>query len=179
MLPREQKTRRTYKSKYWNGDPRKCKYCDNPAKRNITPDGDNKGYYKTCGKQKCLTAQYRDMAVNAQKCCSITKICEYCNKPYQGKSQRQRWCFECVPNSEARARMQRYGLSELNYRKMLIEQDNLCYLCREKFPRCVDHGHKSNKIRKLLCDGCNTKLAAVDNREWLEKALTYINEFGE
>jgi hypothetical protein len=39
----------------------------------------------------------------------------------------------------------------------------------------VDHSHKTNKVRDLLCTKCNTLLGAVDdNVEILEKAIKYL-----
>ena len=28
---------------------------------------------------------------------------------------------------------------------------------------CVDHCHSSNNVRKLLCEGCNTKLGSIES----------------
>ena len=158
-------------------DGRKCKYCNRPAKINLTNYGRNKGYYRTCGRKKCVTEQYRDESVNARKVGLSKKVCEHCGKEYTGTSMRQKWCTICCPNNVSRSRMQRYGISEPEYQSMLSEQGSLCAICKEKFPRCVDHDHKSKKTRKLLCDKCNMRLAAVDDKKWLERALAYITLF--
>lgn len=173
----ENRTRKTLKSKYHTRKSRKCKYCNREAKRNIQPDQRNKGFYKTCGRKKCLTAQYRDAGVNARKACVSGKVCKHCGTHYRGTSARQKWCKNCCPDKAARARMQRYGISEPEYQNMLLSQNGLCAICKIKFPRCVDHDHNNNKVRKLLCDGCNTKLASVENKLWLERALAYITLF--
>jgi Recombination endonuclease VII len=167
-------------SRYWKrGEIRQCKYCSQPAKKNLRPNGENKGWYKTCGNVVCLTAQYRDQMVNAKKCWRGTFRCEGCKIETLARGRGQRWCSFCVPNNSARGRMQRYGLSEPQYRQMLLEQNNLCYLCQEKFPGCVDHDHNTNKVRRLLCDGCNTKLSGIDNPDWLERALQYVKAFSQ
>ena len=165
------------RSRYW-GVPRKCNRCDHPAKRNLRPDGKNKGYYKTCGSATCLTAQYRDVAINGRKAWRATFICECCKGEYTAKCRKQRWCYVCIPDKASRSRMQRYGISYPAYQQMLKDQNNLCYLCKEKFPSCVDHNHATNQVRKLLCDGCNTKLSGIDDVNWLTSALTYITDFG-
>ena len=46
---------------------KKCKYCTADVKRAITPNGRNKGYYKTCGSLECTTAMYRDKEVCMKK----------------------------------------------------------------------------------------------------------------
>jgi hypothetical protein len=164
------------KSKWWRGEPRKCKYCDKLAKKNLRPDGKNKGYYRTCGSTECLDAHNHDNAVNARKAWKGTRFCEVCKNEYLARGRKQRWCKTCVPNAAARGRMRRYGISEPQYQKMLKEQDYLCYICKDKYPRCVDHDHVTNKVRKLLCDGCNHQLVGIDNELWLEAALAYIRE---
>jgi hypothetical protein len=176
MRPQEVKTRFVTRSKYHTAQPPKCKHCSRDVKRNTTPDGRNKGYYRTCGNPECLTAQYRDTGVNAQKRCKpYPKTCEGCHQAYEACGHTQRWCYICVPNKEARSRMQRYGISEPQYQDMLREQNNVCAICRLKFPRCVDHSHITGIVRKLLCDGCNTRLSGIDDRRWLERALEYVS----
>lgn len=45
---------------------KKCKWCDNPAKKNMQGTR-NKGHYKTCGSTECLRKQYDDPCVNKSK----------------------------------------------------------------------------------------------------------------
>lgn len=47
-------------------------------------------------------------------------------------------------------------------KKLLLEQKNICPICDRdlsKLPSkqvCLDHNHKSGKIRAVLCRGCNS-----------------------
>lgn len=50
-------------SEYHTRRPPKCKYCHDPVKQNII-NGRNKGYCKTCGKEECITASFRDPEVS-------------------------------------------------------------------------------------------------------------------
>lgn len=58
-----------------------------------------------------------------------------------------------------------YGITLIQYQEMSKEQDNKCAIC-EKINEfgawnnklVVDHCHKTNKIRQLLCDKCNKGL---------------------
>jgi hypothetical protein len=125
-----------------------------------------------------MTAQYRDQSVNAKKRCKpYPKVCELCSKPYEARAWIQRWCDICVPNKKSRERMRRYGISETTYQQMLKDQNGLCAICETEPPSYVDHNHSTGKVRKLLCSGCNTRLAAVDDTTWLEKALKYVSIF--
>ncbi len=58
---------------------------------------------------------------------------------------------------------------------MLAEQEDRCGLCRGEMPRpCVDHNHLSGKVRALLCVGCNTKLEAIENEQFMLLARDYL-----
>ncbi len=77
----------------------------------------------------------------------------------------------------------RYGISVEDFEKMLVEQQNKCYICyidvQETIKKrlCIDHDHDSGKIRKLLCTKCNTALGLVaENIQILENMITYISE---
>lgn len=45
---------------------KRCKYCDQEAKRMII-NGRNKGHYRTCGSEQCLKANYSDPKVIERK----------------------------------------------------------------------------------------------------------------
>jgi hypothetical protein len=54
----------------------------------------------------------------------------------------------------------KYGISSKDYELMLEAQGGKCKICNEhqdnlKRILCVDHQHKTGKIRGLLCDTCN------------------------
>lgn len=103
------------------------------------------------------------------------KVCEYCKVTYLPTGSKQRWCVTCVPDADARSRMQRYNISESEYDIMLQESEGKCYLCGDVKKRLVvDHDHKTGKVRKLLCDGCNSALNRFEMPEWRERASIYI-----
>lgn len=51
-----------------------------------------------------------------------------------------------------------YGISLDHYNLMLFSQNGLCKICkgRTELSLFVDHCHKTNKVRGLLCITCNT-----------------------
>ena len=66
---------------------------------------------------------------------------------------------------------------------MFKEQKGRCAICerhQNDLTRtlCVDHDHKINKVRELLCNECNVALAAFenfDNKPFIE----YLNKHKE
>jgi len=72
-----------------------------------------------------------------------------------------------------------YGITLDDYNKMFNAQEGKCAICKKhqnelKKTLCVDHDHKTGKVRELLCMTCNTDLASVENR--LEEMTNYLNK---
>ena len=72
-----------------------------------------------------------------------------------------------------------YGITLDDYNKMFNEQEGKCAICQRhqnELTRtlCVDHDHKTNKVRALLCVTCNTDVSVVENR--LEEMTKYLNK---
>ena len=68
----------------------------------------------------------------------------------------------------------RYGLSEDDYQKMLVNQDNRCACCGGVFIKTphIDHCHTTGRVRGLLCAKCNTGLGVYEkNKELFERYL--------
>jgi len=54
----------------------------------------------------------------------------------------------------------RYGMTPADYDQMFIEQDGKCIVCgidqnELNHTLCVDHNHKTGKVRQLVCKRCN------------------------
>ena len=74
-------------------------------------------------------------------------------------------------------RKRTYGLSGDDYAAMVKKQNNLCAICLGERGLCVDHCHKTGRIRGLLCRQCNTMLGnATDSPEILDKAIEYLRK---
>lgn len=72
-----------------------------------------------------------------------------------------------------------YGMSEHDYMKMIEIQKNRCAICNDEFTETphVDHCHKTNKIRELLCGRCNKAIGYFrDNVDNLSNAIKYLNK---
>jgi len=112
----------------------------------------------------------------------LRKDCKKCfstrsSKNWNGKTQEER------KRINTRNRLQYYyNLSVENYQQMLDNQEHKCYICgasNTSSGKClfVDHCHISGKIRKLLCQSCNSGLGMFkDNPYVLLKAAEYLKE---
>lgn len=79
-----------------------------------------------------------------------------------------------------------YGITLDYYNTMFNEQNGCCKICGRpedsKRPYdnnpsklCIDHDHKTGKIRGLLCKQCNLGLGAFDDKtEFLSSAIEYL-----
>lgn len=73
-----------------------------------------------------------------------------------------------------------YGLTLVDYNKMLLLQDNSCLGCKKSAsdfskPLCVDHDHITKKVRGLLCDNCNKALGLLkDDPTILFNLINYL-----
>lgn len=102
--------------------------------------------------------------------------CNKCYKEYREKNKRD-------PKELNRLyqKKNRYGLSAEEYYSIFKKQNNKCAICCQEFSdnnkAFVDHCHKTNKVRGLLCTRCNTLLGmAKDNISILESAITYLKK---
>lgn len=103
----------------------------------------------------------------------VAKTCEHCNEAYTALAGNQRFCDTCVPNEVAGHRMQRYRLSQLDFDAMFANQNGCCALCDKRARLVVDHCHVTDRVRGLLCYGCNIAMGHVDISGWLERARVY------
>lgn len=79
--------------------------------------------------------------------------------------------------------MRKYRMSISDYNLMLKQQENKCSICKKQFKKSkdayVDHSHRTNKIRDILCRNCNTALGHVyENEEILKSMIQYLKKHG-
>ena len=74
-----------------------------------------------------------------------------------------------------------YGITLAEYQQRLEHQKGVCAMCnqpeliRQSF--CVDHNHKTGKVRQLLCVRCNSVLGMIDDSiELLDAAKRYLEK---
>lgn len=156
-----------------------CKTCKNelPDERfGVSKKTDKSGVVRT----------YRDST------CMVCRRNSYLKK--DGKREIHRngsnnW-YHKNPDRAKSQRLKKYGIDLEGYNKLREEQDYRCAICsvhekdaeqgRAKTPETalhVDHCHKTNKIRGLLCMNCNNLLGkAKDSCLTLAKAMLYLGE---
>ena len=118
--------------------------------------------------------------------------CRSCNNAYsrewaQKNKKRhsnnyQNWRKNNLEHANDLDRLRSYGLPKGRYTKILTLQKNCCAICKTNTPApkktfCVDHCHKTGKVRGLLCLNCNTMLGhAKDDVERLKAAIKFLGE---
>jgi hypothetical protein len=79
----------------------------------------------------------------------------------------------------------RYGIDVVVYEKIFTDQEGRCAICNKKQPANkpllhVDHCHKTNKVRGLLCYNCNMGIGRFkDDIDILKSAISYLMRFND
>lgn len=120
-------------------------------------------YLRNAAKKKLYARQY--YAANRTKC--IAAALEY-RKRNPGRTV-------------ASHRKRMYGMSSADVDKMIQQQDNKCAICRRQFdPKVraltphIDHDHRTNGVRGLLCLRCNASLGHLERPGFLTAAQAYL-----
>jgi hypothetical protein len=96
-------------------------------------------------------------------------------KEYAQKYHKEHWQIPEYRKQE-KARMKRdrrkiwlkyrYGLTEIDFLELWTKQSGICPICNEKLLEtnntCVDHGHKTDKVRGLVHKKCNTAIGYIE-----------------
>ena len=94
-----------------------------------------------------------------------------------------RWRLKFPEREKNNHLKSQYGIGLPAYKEILKKQRNRCAICKthmKELPTmlCVDHCHKSNKVRGLLCAGCNHLLGkAKDSIKILNSAKRYLKKY--
>ena len=71
-----------------------------------------------------------------------------------------------------------YKITLKDYDDMLKAQDSKCLICGFDGPLVVDHCHKTNKIRGLLCSKCNKGIGLLkEDLNTILNAFEYIKKW--
>lgn len=144
---------------------------------------------RKCGEQKTLENFYKNNRYRLGVIC----ICKPChvirtntwaknNRALYNKTQRA-WRKARPTLTDSYQFKSRYGLTLDQFDSMLISQHFQCKICKlnmsyaKKRRFCIDHDHKTGKIRGLLCDPCNSSIGQMKyNVDRLNSAIEYIKE---
>jgi Autographiviridae endonuclease VII len=73
--------------------------------------------------------------------------------------------------------LNKYNLTSEKFNELLDKQNGLCWICQDRPATDVDHCHKTNVVRGILCNKCNTGLGLFkDNVKFLQKAIEYLGK---
>lgn len=87
-------------------------------------------------------------------------------KSPKGKQKRKGYNFK-----------RQYNFSVDEFQKLKKQQKGRCAICHKRKQLCVDHNHKSRKIRGLLCRTCNLAIGFFfDQIQLLEEAIRYLRD---
>ena len=72
-----------------------------------------------------------------------------------------------------------YGITPEQVEEMRLAQGGRCAICGTDKPGGrgdfhIDHNHKTGMVRALLCNRCNIRLGTIENTDFLQKALSYL-----
>lgn len=72
-----------------------------------------------------------------------------------------------------------YGITQVQYDEMYQSQNGKCRICQKPHEKLfVDHNHKKDKVRGLLCHYCNLMIGhAFENPETLRSGITYLETY--
>jgi hypothetical protein len=84
--------------------------------------------------------------------------------------------------------LKRYGLTKEMFEELVLSQNGRCAICDTvpiKISKAmefrntlyVDHNHDTGQIRGLLCQKCNVKLTAIENKEFMNLAIEYLKKY--
>lgn len=97
-----------------------------------------------------------------------------------GEKGKPNKCRRCVRERELRIN---FGVTLEWYEQKLAEQNGACALCHHRTSvkeKClsVDHNHKTEAIRGLLCLRCNTAIERVEDVPgWEQRAIAYLAQY--
>ncbi len=129
----------------------------------------NDGYQYTC--KECQKKFYKERYATDQKFMERKRrqAKEYCKKHYDPKKDRNKKLT------------QQYGITINDYTNILEGQNNVCDICGNSVDAeplgvlAVDHCHRTDIVRGLLCCKCNMGLGAFgDDIDVMASAISYL-----
>lgn len=124
--------------------------------------------YKSGNCKKCNLDQVRNRWINDPK--------------YREKKLNESRMYQKSDKWKESSFKRKYGITLSDYKEALSIQENRCAICFTHAsiltrPLNVDHDHKTNIVRGLLCCNCNTALGLLkDNSLVLKMAINYLEK---
>lgn len=109
-----------------------------------------------------------------------SKNCKFCGDLFVPMGSTQIYCKTCVPNRKAGQRAAIFGISQVEYDRLLETQNRTCAVCQYPLNLLtsrqvvIDHCHVTDVVRGVVCIRCNILLGAIDEAGWIERAKAYV-----
>lgn len=142
-----------------HGDPTLIKHNIRPRKA-----GPRENWCGRCSSYKPVA----EFSKSIHRSNGLTSICKTCAA--------KRWKDNYDPVEDRfRSIKYKYGLTEDDYKQLLVIQVHKCAICRSPDKLHVDHCHRTGKVRGLLCFRCNSTLGKVEeSKELLNSLINYL-----
>jgi hypothetical protein len=113
-------------------------------------------------------------------------LCISCENKYthdhraEAIARYRKWHRENKERTRQRKRLDFYGLSPERFDAMLVSQSGCCAICNVHHSQMnqalnVDHCHKTNQVRGLLCNKCNRGLGLFNDDIYkMNVAIKYL-----
>lgn len=133
---------------------------------------------------KKVSAEIKETQMKRCTRCGVLKSVNDYYKRSNRTGNMQTFCKICSNENARNVSFKKwYNLTNLDYDRMLEEQNGRCMICgrhqsefKNRFN--VDHDHTTGKVRALLCVSCNTGLGKFrDNVEIMNKAIEYLKNY--
>lgn len=161
---------------------RHCSRCDRTkplSEFSIKKDGKPHAWCKTCAAEHART-WYRE---NQQRARAARQ--DWYENNRERANARMREYKRERPRQYKAYRLKEFGLTLEDFDRMLDEQGGVCAICRRPptgqgrnaQTLHVDHCHKTNKVRGLLCGACNTALGLLqEDPTVIRRLLRYTKD---
>ena len=124
---------------------------------------------RRCGKRKIIKKDFY-FANKARTVYSVEckKCCKRRTTRYRKENPKARLAID---------RKYKYGISSNEVDGLLKRQQGKCAICKTGSPTHLDHDHRFNKVRGLLCGPCNKGLGNFrDDPRYLLSAARYLRK---
>lgn len=109
----------------------------------------------------------------------------YAKDPSKKQAQNAEWRKnnpDKVREANRRSQLRKYGLTSVDYARMVEEQGGKCLICDQEppprngkpEPLAVDHCHEIGIVRGLLCWRCNGAIGIIGESN-IERAVSYLS----
>lgn len=124
-----------------------------------------------CGKKRWLS----QFPTDKQKPDGLYSSCRVCHRQWYLTHPQKRLL-------NTKKKLAAYGLTIEDYEEKLEKQNGICAICGEVnkngWRLSVDHNHKTDEVRGLLCSPCNLVVGAChENIKTLKLAIKYLERY--